>query len=119
MPFIFFLLQSKYSLSITAFYNLLGTAIMLFGVFAISDKPHRSLPLAAKASLLGVLVFAIGVCFGVNTGYAINPARDFGPRILTAFIGFHPFRGNWWWEVIIAPLVGATLGSYSYKVFIG
>jgi glycerol uptake facilitator-like aquaporin len=61
--------------------------------------------------------------FGFNSGYAINPARDFGPRLFTAIAGWGSdvFRaGNhWWWVPIVGPLVGGVLGGAIYNGFVG
>ena len=74
--------------------------------------------------VLGVLlVVGIGAAFGVNSGYAINPARDLGPRVFTAVAGWgtEVFRaGNtWWWVPVTAPVIGAVLGGWIYDAFVG
>ena len=60
--------------------------------------------------------------FGYNAGYAINPARDFGPRLFTFVAGWgvDVFRaGNsWWWVPIVAPVVGGVLGGFVYDALI-
>jgi glycerol uptake facilitator-like aquaporin len=60
--------------------------------------------------------------FGFNAGYAINPARDFGPRLFTALAGWggEVFRaGNgWWWVPIVGPCIGAVLGGWIYDALI-
>jgi aquaporin-10 len=70
--------------------------------------------------LVGMLVMAIGMAFGVNAGYAINPARDFGPRLFTALAGWGPgvftAANGWWWVPIVAPCLGGLLGGYFYDV---
>ena len=65
----------------------------------------------------------IGATFGFNAGYAINPARDFGPRLFTAIAGwgsevFHAGNG-WWWVPIVAPPIGGVLGGWVYDLFVG
>ena len=66
---------------------------------------------------------AIGVAFGFNAGYAINPARDFGPRLFTAVAGWGGgvfTAGNgWWWVPIVGPCIGAVLGAVTYDVCVG
>ena len=66
---------------------------------------------------------SIGMSFGFNAGYAINPARDFGPRLFTAVAGWgtEVFRaGNgWWWVPLTAPVLGAVLGAWVYDACIG
>ncbi|MEQ1843616.1 MAG: aquaporin, partial [Verrucomicrobiales bacterium] len=60
----------------------------------------------------------IGMTFGFNSGYAINPARDLAPRIFTAIAGWGPevFRaGNgWWWVPVVGPILGAILAGATY-----
>ncbi len=61
---------------------------------------------------------AIGQSFGTMAGYAINPARDFGPRVLAAIGGWGaaPFTddGGYWWVPIVAPIIGAIIGIFLY-----
>jgi glycerol uptake facilitator-like aquaporin len=70
-----------------------------------------------------MLVTVIGMSFGFNAGYAINPARDLGPRLFTAVAGWGAdvFRaGNYWfWVPIVGPIVGGVLGAYTYDLLIG
>jgi glycerol uptake facilitator-like aquaporin len=73
--------------------------------------------------VVGLLVLLIGATFGINSGYAINPARDFGPRLFTSVAGWgsEVFRaGNaWWWVPIVAPLLGGIIGGWAYDAFVG
>jgi glycerol uptake facilitator protein len=79
---------------------------------------------------IGWAVFAIGTSFGANTGYAINPARDFGPRLFAYFAGWGKVAlpgtldgpggfSNYFWIPIVGPLVGAIIGVLLYDLFIG
>ena len=84
-----------------------GTALLMLVVLAISDARNAP-PAAGMAPLIvGLLVVVIGMSFGFNAGYAINPARDLGPRLFTAVAGWgsEVFRaGNgWWWVPVVAP----------------
>ena len=76
----------------------------------------------AKAGITATDIAAIGVAFGFNAGYAINPARDFGPRLFTFVAGWgsdvFTAGGGWWWVPIVAPIVGAILGAWLYDAFI-
>ena len=103
--------------------QVVGTALLMAVILAITDARNAP-PAAGMAPLIiGLLVVAIGMSFGYNAGYAINPARDFGPRLFTAVggWGFEVFRasGGWWWVPIVAPVVGAVLGGAAYDAFIG
>ena len=100
-----------------------GTAILMLVILAITDARNQA-PTGNLAPLfIGLLVFVIGTSFGFNAGYAINPARDLGPRLFTAVAGwgFEVFRaGNWWfWVPIAGPLAGGVLGALVYDFFIG
>lgn len=103
--------------------QVVGTAILLAVIFAISDTRNVPPPAGLAPFLVGLLVVAIGMAFGFNSGYAINPARDFGPRLFTAIGGWglEVFRaGNaWWWVPIVAPVIGALLGGWVYDVLVG
>ena len=100
-----------------------GTALLMCVVLAISDGRNAP-PAGGMAPLIvGLLVVAIGMSFGFNAGYAINPARDFGPRLFTAIAGWgsEVFRaGNgYWWVPIAGPIAGATFGAWMYDILIG
>lgn len=103
--------------------QIVGTALLLLVIFAISDK--RNAPPAAGIGplIVGILVLLIGMTFGYNCGYAINPARDLGPRLFTLIAGWgsEVFRaGNgWWWVPIVGPLIGGVLGGGMYDLLIG
>lgn len=100
-----------------------GTAILLLAICALTDTRNTA-PAANTAPLLiGALVVAIGASFGFNSGYAINPARDLGPRLFTLIAGWgaEAFRaGNYWfWIPIVGPLAGAVAGAGLYDAMIG
>jgi MIP family channel proteins len=101
--------------------QVVGTALLMLGIFAISDRRNAG-PAGLGPVLVGALVAAIGMSFGLNAGYAINPARDLGPRLFTALAGWggEVFRaGNgWWWVPIVAPCIGAVLGGLVYDLLI-
>jgi MIP family channel proteins len=101
--------------------QVVGTALLMLGIFAISDRRNAG-PVAGGPVLVAALVAVIGMSFGTNAGYAINPARDLGPRIFTALGGWggEVFRaGNgWWWVPIVAPCLGALLGGFVYDLLI-
>jgi glycerol uptake facilitator protein len=92
------------------FDQVIGTALLLLLIFAIGDE--RNLPPQANLAplVVGLIVVAIGVSFGKLHGYAINPARDFGPRLLTVLVGYknNGLTGgsSVWWVPIAGPLAG-------------
>jgi MIP family channel proteins len=102
--------------------QVVGTMLLMAGVLAVTDQRNVAPPAWLTAPLVGALVVAIGVAFGFNAGYAINPARDFGPRLFTSVAGWGPgvftAGGGWWWVPIAAPTVGAVLGAWAYDIFI-
>jgi glycerol uptake facilitator protein len=104
------------------FDQVLGTAILLFLVFAVTDE--RNQPPAANLTpiVIGLIVVAIGMSFGKLHGYAINPARDFGPRVFTVIAGFKnnglTDQTGVWWIPVVAPLTGGLLGAGLYDLAI-
>ncbi len=101
--------------------QVVGTALLMLGIFAIGDRRNAG-PATFGPVLVGALVVAIGMTFGFNAGYAINPARDLGPRVFTFLAGWgsEVFRagGGWWWVPIVAPCLGALLGGLVYDALI-
>jgi MIP family channel proteins len=101
--------------------QVVGTALLMLGIFAIADRRNAG-PATLGPVLVGALVAVIGMTFGFNAGYAINPARDIGPRLFTALAGWgsEVFRagGGWWWVPIIAPCLGGLLGGFLYDLFV-
>ena len=98
--------------------QLIGTGLLLLLIFAISDEFNMPPGANLAPVLIGLVVVAIGMSFGGMHGYAINPARDFGPRLFTAVRGF---RNNGltdgsrvWWVPVVAPLLGGLLGAAVY-----
>lgn len=107
--------------------QIVGTAILVGLIAAIIDKRNQSPEGNMAPFLVGLVVVAIGLSFGTNAGYAINPARDFGPRLLTLFAGWgeaaFPGNGEWfsgyWWIPIVGPLIGGVVGMLVYDLFVG
>jgi glycerol uptake facilitator protein len=100
------------------FDQVLGTALLLFLIFAVTDERNVKLAPGLAPLVIGLIVVAIGMSFGALHGYAINPARDLGPRLLTVLAGF---RNNGltdgtgvWWIPIAGPLLGGVLGAGLY-----
>ena len=100
--------------------QIIGTAILVFLIFAITDA-RNSAPLANLTPLVvGLLIVAIGMAWGTDAGYAINPARDFGPRLATYLTGYggawrDQYGGLYWWIPIVGPIVGGAVGGALYK----
>lgn len=104
------------------FDQVIGTALLLLLIFAISDE-RNMLPGNLAPVLVGLVVVAIGMSFGGLHGYAINPARDFGPRLFTVLAGFRnnglTDGTNAFWVPIAGPVVGGILGGGLYDFAIG
>jgi glycerol uptake facilitator-like aquaporin len=98
--------------------QVVGTALLLLVIFALGDAKNLSPEPRSGPLVVGALVVLIGMTFGYNAGYAINPARDFGPRLFTAFAGWggDVFKAGprWWWVPIVGPLVGGVVGGFVY-----
>jgi glycerol uptake facilitator protein len=104
--------------------QIIGTAILLILIFALTDVLNDP-PRAGLAPLvIGLAVVAIGMSFGTDAGYAINPARDLGPRLASFITGYRTaWRDQWgnlyWWVPVAGPLIGGLAGAALYKMFIG
>jgi len=107
--------------------QIVGTAFLVGVVMALIDRRNGG-PLSNLAPLfIGLVVVGIGMTYGVNAGYAINPARDLGPRLFTFFEGWGDiaFPGNgdgysgYFWVPIVGPLIGGVVGAFVYDIFIG
>jgi MIP family channel proteins len=102
--------------------QVVGTGLLLLAIFALGDSKNMAPEPKIGPMFVGALVVLIGMSFGFNSGYAINPARDLGPRVFTALAGWggDVFRaGNgWWWVPIVGPLLGGVLGGFVYDLFV-
>jgi MIP family channel proteins len=103
--------------------QVVGTALLVGVIFGITDTRNSPAPAGLTPVVVGLLVVLIGATFGFNSGYAINPARDFGPRLFTFIAGWggEVFTAghSWWWVPVIAPCVGAVLGGWIYDLCVG
>jgi glycerol uptake facilitator protein len=104
--------------------QIIGTAILMFLILAITDLRNTA-PAANLAPLMvGLVIVAIGMAWGTDAGYAINPARDFGPRLASWVTGYGTAWKDQWgdlyfWVPIVAPVIGALIGAGLYDLFIG
>ena len=101
-----------------------GTFVLVFAVL-MAEPPtfgdaKETLGLGALGAVpVGLLVLAIGLSLGGTTGYAINPARDLGPRIIHAILSFPNKRDSDWsysWIPVVGPILGALLAAGLYMV---
>ncbi|XP_006462206.1 hypothetical protein AGABI2DRAFT_137001 [Agaricus bisporus var. bisporus H97] len=108
---------------VSAFFSeFLGSAMLLFGILMLLDKqngvPNYFVPVG-----LFITLFGIGAALGYETGFALNPARDFGPRVVTAMVGYgnqvFTTRSHYWlWSPIIACILGAQVATFLYDLLI-
>jgi glycerol uptake facilitator protein len=94
--------------------EIIGTFMLVFGVLAIVAN---ELTAGLAPLLVGLLVLAIGLSLGGPTGYAINPARDLGPRIMHAILpiaGKGPSDWGYAWIPVVAPIIGGVLGGLAF-----
>jgi glycerol uptake facilitator protein len=98
--------------------EIIGTFLLVFGVLAIVANGEAVVPLIGL--LVGLLVLGIGLSLGGPTGYAINPARDLGPRIMHAILPI-PGKGDsdwgYSWIPVVGPLIGGGLGALAFDLF--
>ena len=111
--------------------QIVGTAFLVMLVVAVIDARNTAVGSNLGPLIIGFIVAAIGASYGANAGYAINPARDFGPRLFAWIagwgkvalpgtynaVGFH--FSNYWWIPIVGPLIGGVIGVVIYDLFIG
>jgi len=110
------------STTVLFFDQFFGTFLLVLITSSFGDKNNTGPHSGLAPYLVGSVVIALGLSFGINCGYAINPARDLGPRLFTAIIyGKSVFTaGNYhFWIPILGPIFGAFCGALVYILFIG
>ncbi|KAK9767212.1 glycerol channel [Basidiobolus ranarum] len=103
------------------FAEFVGTAALTLGIFAITDERNNQ-GKGYVALAIGLHLTAIGICLGWMTGYALNPARDFAPRLFTALYGWgwEVFSAHdyYFWVPVVAPYAGGITGGLLYNLLI-
>src|SRR3954452_790463 len=102
--------------------QVIGTAFLVGFVFAVTDEYNAPVKSNLAPIVIGFVVVAIGLSYGANAGYAINPARDLGPRLVTWIEGWKKIAmpgdyGNvntYFWVPLVGPLIGAAIGAFIY-----
>jgi glycerol uptake facilitator protein len=102
--------------------QIVGTAFLVAFVFALVDEINQPVRANLAPLLIGFIVVAIGLSLGANAGYAINPARDFGPRMFAWLAGWGKLAmpgdyGNintYFWIPIVGPFIGGLVGAFVY-----
>ena len=98
-----------------------GTMMLLWGVVSFFDDRNWGQSIVSFAPIvIGLVVVTVGLTLGGPSGYAINPARDLGPRIFGTLVGTTGLWDSLYWLIVpvIGPLVGGALGVILYDVFI-
>ena len=97
--------------------EIIGTFVLVFGAMAMS-KPASTLG-TLDALPVGLLILGIGLSLGGPTGYAINPARDLGPRIAHFILPIKNKRDSDWgysWIPVVGPIIGGLIAAYLFKL---
>jgi aquaglyceroporin related protein len=117
--------QSDMTKASMFFDEFIASAMLMFVIFALKDDSNKGQFSASGAWFplcLFFLIFGIGATWGWQTGYAINFARDFGPRLMSYAVGYgHEVwsaGGYYFWIPMIAPFLGCLFGGFLYDVFI-
>jgi glycerol uptake facilitator protein len=110
----------SYSILTALITEIVGTAVLLIGILSVGDAKNTGVGANLGPLLVGFVVLSIGMSLGGPSGYAINPARDLGPRIFGLLVGTQGlFGGDFYWLIapVIGPLIGGPLGAYAYDAF--
>jgi glycerol uptake facilitator protein len=104
--------------------QVIGTAILMLVILAIVDLRNTAPAANLGPFLIGLLVVGIGMAWGTLAGYAINPARDFGPRLASYLTGYggafkDQFGDLYFWVPIVGPIIGALIGAFLYDLLVG
>lgn len=113
-----------YMTNISCFFNeFIGTAILALMVVAATDNDNMAPPKGLLPVTLFLVLLGLSAAIGMQTSFAFNPARDFGPRLLLTFAGYgkqlYIYRSQYWlWCPIIGPFLGAQFGVGFYDLFL-
>ncbi|KAJ7931188.1 putative aquaporin 4 [Mycena leptocephala] len=112
-----------YLTDVSAFFSeVLGTAVLVLVIVALSDKKSTAPPPGLFPLVIFLVILGISSSLGMQTGFSLNPARDFGPRLLSAAVGYpgvFSYRHQYWlWTGILGPVVGAQLAIALYDTFL-
>ncbi len=104
--------------------QIIGTAVLVMLVLAITDTRNLAPGVNLAPFIIGLIVVGIGMAIGADAGYAINPARDLGPRLASYLTGWsNAWRDQnghlYFWVPIVGPFIGGPLGAYIYDWLIG
>ncbi|MDD5503451.1 MAG: aquaporin family protein [Candidatus Thermoplasmatota archaeon] len=112
--------SGQYTLYNSIFTEFIGTTVLLWGILAAGDSKNMGFGKTTAPIIVGATVLGIGLVLGGPTGYAINPARDFGPRLFGALSGTTGLFDGWYWLIvpILTTIAGALFGIFTYDWFV-
>lgn len=112
--------SGKYSLLTACVAEFVGTMVLTWGVLATSDRRNSALGLLGPF-VVGGAVLAVGLSLGGPSGYSINPARDFGPRVFGLLAGTQGLFDGLYWLIapVLIPFISAPIASYLFDWFFG
>ncbi|XP_072031604.1 aquaporin-10-like isoform X2 [Amphiura filiformis] len=116
--------QEFLSLGEGVFDQIVGTALLMGTIAAVTDERNHKPVKGMEPYIIGMILFGVGLAFGFNCGYSLNPAKDLGPRLF-AYIAQYgpkvwaPYGKQWWWVPIVGPLIGGPVGAWTYYLIIG
>ena len=103
------------------FDEFIGSTLLMFLIYVLKDDGNLGAGILTPLGLF-FIIFGIGACFGWQTGYAINFARDFGPRLMSYALGYGSevwSAGNYYfWIPMVAPFLGCTFGGFLYDLLL-
>ncbi len=99
-----------------------ASTLFILSILAIADPKNCNLPNDINAVMIGLSLIIIGSSFGINCGFAVNPARDFAPRLFTLIAGWgwkvFSVDNYYFWIPIIMPMLGSVMAVILYHTFI-
>ncbi|MER6015911.1 MIP/aquaporin family protein [Streptomyces bluensis] len=103
--------------------QIIGTALLLLLIFAVTDLLNTPPQANLAPFIIGLIVVVIGMGWGADAGYAINPARDLGPRLASFLTGYggawrDQYGDLYFWVPIVGPLIGGLVGALLYRLLI-
>jgi glycerol uptake facilitator protein len=110
-----------YSLITAIITEIFGTAVLAWGILASGDSKNMGLMHNMGPFLVGGTVLAVGLSLGGPSGYSLNPARDFGPRLFGTLVGTQGlWSADFYWLLapVIGPMIGGVVGAFAYDAFV-